>query len=91
MFLCSIQPLILSQTDHQDNYEFENVIPGITSASYDLKKYKKLPGISQPGRSAGMTGFEPAISGLTGQRVSPLHYTPKRSEVYHVVGSNVKT
>ncbi len=23
-----------------------------------------------------MTGFEPAISALTGQRVKPLHYTP---------------
>jgi hypothetical protein len=32
---------------------------------------------------AGMTGFEPAISALTGQRVSPLHYTPERREVYH--------
>ncbi len=27
-------------------------------------------------RLAGMTGFEPAISALTGQRVKPLHYTP---------------
>lgn len=26
---------------------------------------------------AGMTGFEPAISALTGQRVKPLHYTPE--------------
>ena len=24
-----------------------------------------------------MTGFEPAISALTGQRVWPLHYTPE--------------
>ena len=52
---------------------------------------KKLPEIPYPGSSAGMTGFEPAISGLTGQRVRPLHYTPKRPEVYHVVGSDVKT
>ncbi len=27
-----------------------------------------------------MTGFEPAVSALTGQRVSPLHYTPGRWE-----------
>jgi hypothetical protein len=32
---------------------------------------------------AGMTGFEPAISALTGQRVGPLHHTPRRAEVYH--------
>ena len=25
---------------------------------------------------AGATGFEPAISGLTGQHVKPLHYAP---------------
>lgn len=41
-------------------------------------------------QSAGMTGFEPAISGLTGQRVKPLHYTPERAKVYHGAGSNVK-
>src|SRR3970040_2021265 len=29
-----------------------------------------------PGGSAGMTGFEPAVSALTGQRVAPLHHTP---------------
>jgi hypothetical protein len=29
---------------------------------------------------AGMTGFEPAISALTGQRVEPLHYTPVPSK-----------
>lgn len=27
-----------------------------------------------------MTGFEPAISALTGQRVRPLHYTPALDE-----------
>ena len=27
--------------------------------------------------AAGMTGFEPAVSALTGQRVGPLHYTPE--------------
>lgn len=32
---------------------------------------------------AGMTGFEPAISALTGQRVGPLHHTPERPLVYH--------
>ncbi len=32
---------------------------------------------------AGMTGFEPAISALTGQRVRPLHHTPERRLVYH--------
>ncbi len=33
--------------------------------------------------AAGMTGFEPAISALTGQRVWPLHYTPEPGVVYH--------
>jgi len=32
-----------------------------------------------------MTGFEPAISALTGQRVWPLHYTPEAGLVYHTV------
>ncbi len=27
-----------------------------------------------------MTGFEPAVSALTGQRVRPLHYTPEREK-----------
>src|SRR3972149_1452572 len=31
---------------------------------------------ARPGGSAGMTGFEPAVSALTGQRVGPLHHTP---------------
>lgn len=34
--------------------------------------------IVQTAPCAGMTGFEPAISALTGQRVKPLHYTPGR-------------
>src|SRR3989304_4207654 len=33
-----------------------------------------------PGGSAGMTGFEPAVSALTGQRVGPLHHTPNGRE-----------
>ena len=28
---------------------------------------------------AGSTGFEPAISSVTGRRVRPLHYEPKMS------------
>jgi hypothetical protein len=30
--------------------------------------------------SAGATGFEPAISALTGPHVKPLHHAPKRKE-----------
>lgn len=37
-----------------------------------------------------MTGFEPAVSALTGQRVGPLHHTPERREVYHAGNRNVK-
>ena len=29
---------------------------------------------------AGMTGFEPAVSALTGQRVGPLHHTPDNAQ-----------
>lgn len=39
---------------------------------------------------AGMTGFEPAVSALTGQRVGPLHYTPERRKVYHMQTNPVK-
>lgn len=42
------------------------------------------------GDSAGMTGFEPAVSALTGQRVRPLHYTPEREVVYHSGRNGVK-
>ena len=37
-----------------------------------------------------MTGFEPAVSALTGQRVGPLHHTPQRREVYHAESRSVK-
>ncbi len=39
---------------------------------------------------AGTTGFEPAISALTGQRVKPLHYAPEHATVYHSRGNSVK-
>ncbi len=32
---------------------------------------------------AGTTGFEPAISGLTGRRVRPLHHVPTAELLYH--------
>ncbi len=32
---------------------------------------------------AGTTGFEPAISALTGPHVKPLHHAPERTIVYH--------
>lgn len=32
---------------------------------------------------AGATGFEPAISALTGPHVEPLHHAPIGKEVYH--------
>ena len=32
---------------------------------------------------AGATGFEPAISGLTGRHVKPLHYAPRWRISYH--------
>ncbi len=32
---------------------------------------------------AGATGFEPAVSALTGPHVEPLHHAPERGIVYH--------
>ncbi len=32
---------------------------------------------------AGATGFEPAVSALTGPHVEPLHHAPERKIVYH--------
>lgn len=32
---------------------------------------------------AGATGFEPAVSALTGPHVEPLHHAPIDQEVYH--------
>jgi hypothetical protein len=43
-----------------------------------------------PGGLAGMKGFEPSVSALTGQRVGPLHHTPRQPEVYHVAKASVK-
>jgi hypothetical protein len=43
---------------------------------------RETPG-QWPGVGAGMKGFEPSVSALTGQRVRPLHHTPERAEVYH--------
>ncbi len=40
--------------------------------------------------SAEVTGFEPAISALTGLHVRPLHHTSKRTRVYPLVVSTVK-
>ena len=33
---------------------------------------------------AGATGFEPAISALTGPHVEPLHHAPERKISYHI-------
>ena len=44
----------------------------INPLNNELGRLLIYPAIS----SAGTTGFEPAISGLTGQRVKPLHYAP---------------
>ena len=37
-----------------------------------------------------MKGFEPSVSALTGQRVGPLHHTPRQPEVYHAGKASVK-
>ena len=34
---------------------------------------------------AGATGFEPAVSALTGPHVKPLHHAPEQEEVYHTL------
>ena len=47
-----------------------------TFASLWLAKMKVKRSLSRRSLVAGMTGFEPAISALTGQRVRPLHHTP---------------
>ena len=39
-------------------------------------KEEALGGCPELDNSAGATGFEPAISGLTGRHVKPLHYAP---------------
>ena len=46
--------------------------------------------LGKPGGLAGMKGFEPSVSALTGQRVRPLHHTPERREVYHSRRDTVK-
>jgi hypothetical protein len=33
---------------------------------------------------AGATGFEPAISALTGPHVEPLHHAPEQKSYYHI-------
>ena len=47
-----------------------------------LIKYKKCKGLLA--LSAGATGFEPAVSALTGPHVEPLHHAPERQVSYHM-------
>ncbi len=66
----------------------QNEMPHPVGWGYDIGGGGQ-PGTSVPPRnqlsprgkmiisSAGATGFEPAISGLTGRHVKPLHYAPK--------------
>ena len=51
---------------------------------------REVPGSESKGKytEAGMTGIEPAISGLTGQRPLRLDHTPKNHRVWtpHLCG-----
>ena len=37
------------------------------------------------GKVAGVTGLEPAASGVTGRRSNQLSYTPSESRLHHVI------
>jgi hypothetical protein len=49
---------------------------------------KKVASLETTFFSAGATGFEPAVSALTGPHVEPLHHAPKRRPQYYHADSN---